>query len=87
MQELGGALHAEGLTLTVAVSATQPTIDAAYNVPALAEAVDFIHLMSYDFHGAWESFTHHQSILYAYPGVRKYSHICIEFRMQMSFLL
>ena len=71
MEEVGSALHAEGLILTCAVSSGQPTIDAAYDVPGLAGAVDFIHIMAYDLHGAWDTFTHHQSILYAYPGVRK----------------
>lgn len=69
MTELSAALHAEGLMLTAAVSAGKETIDAAYNVPALADAVDHLHVMTYDLHGAWETFTHHHTILYPYPQV------------------
>lgn len=69
MQELSTALRSENLILTVAVSASQETIDAAYDVPSISESVDFIHLMTYDLHGSWETYTHHHSILYPYPGV------------------
>ncbi|KAK4287587.1 hypothetical protein Pmani_039342 [Petrolisthes manimaculis] len=67
MQELKVALHAEGLLLTVAVSAGKETFEAAYDIPAIAQEVDLINLMSYDLHGAWEDYTHHQSGLYMYP--------------------
>jgi len=68
MEELQAALHADGKILTAAVSAGEPTIEAAYDVPAFAAAVDFIHVMSYDLHGAWDTFTHHHSVLHAFPG-------------------
>ncbi|XP_012274144.1 chitinase-3-like protein 2 [Orussus abietinus] len=38
------------LILSVAVAAPQAIVDLSYNIPALAEYVDFINLMSYDFH-------------------------------------
>jgi len=68
MEELKEALHADGKILTAAVSAGEGTVNAAYDVPAFAAAVDFIHVMSYDMHGAWDDFTHHHSILHAFPG-------------------
>ena len=40
-----------GFLLTAAVSAGFKTIDKAYDVPTLAETLDFINLMSYDYHG------------------------------------
>ncbi|KAF2367148.1 Chitin binding domain [Trinorchestia longiramus] len=67
MSELYTALHSKGLMLTAAVSAGKTTIDAAYDVPGFAAAVDQIHVMTYDLHGAWESYTHHHTILYPYP--------------------
>ncbi|KAK3848803.1 hypothetical protein Pcinc_044422 [Petrolisthes cinctipes] len=67
MQELKVALHAEGFLLTVAVSAGKETFEEAYDIAALAQEVDLINLMSYDLHGAWEDYTHHQSGLYMYP--------------------
>ena len=39
LSELRKALHAEGLMLTAAVSAGKPTIDAAYEVPALSRVL------------------------------------------------
>nr|AFC60659.1 chitinase [Pandalus japonicus] len=67
LTELKEALHAEGMILSAAVSAGKPTIDAAYDVPAVTEQLDLINLMTYDLHGSWEDYTHHQSCLYAHP--------------------
>ncbi|KAK8736742.1 hypothetical protein OTU49_004627 [Cherax quadricarinatus] len=67
LSELKTALHAEGMILTAAVSAGKLTIDPAYDIPAMAENIDIVNLMAYDLHGAWETYTHHQSGLYPYP--------------------
>ena len=40
-----------GLLLTAAVSAGKATIDLAYDVPVMAQTLDFINVMSYDYHG------------------------------------
>jgi len=40
---------------------------ANFNAAGLAPSVDFFNLMSYDFHGTWESTTGHQSALTADP--------------------
>ena len=40
-----------GLLLTAAVSAGKSTIDKAYDVPVMSRTLDFINVMSYDFHG------------------------------------
>ena len=40
-----------GLLLTAAVSAGKATIDKAYDVTTMSETLDFINVMSYDFHG------------------------------------
>lgn len=55
------------MILTAAVSAGKLTIDPAYDIPAMAENLDLINLMAYDLHGAWDTYTHHQSGLYQYP--------------------
>ena len=68
MKELKEAFTPEGFLLTAAVSAGHPTIDAAYDVPGMNKYLDILNLMAYDFHGAWEKFTHHQTPLYAYPS-------------------
>ena len=51
------------LMLTSAVAAGDQTIDIAYDVPRLVPLLDKWHIMSYDYHGAWENFTHHHAPL------------------------
>ncbi|XP_053542057.1 acidic mammalian chitinase isoform X1 [Ictalurus punctatus] len=52
------------LMVTAAVAAGKSTIDAAYEIPQISQYLDFISVMTYDFHGTWESFTGHNSPLY-----------------------
>nr|XP_046253516.1 acidic mammalian chitinase-like [Scatophagus argus] len=70
-KELLEAYEAEGtatgrtrLMISAAVSAGKGTIDAAYEIAEIAKYLDFINVMTYDFHGAWESVTGHNSPLY-----------------------
>ncbi|KAG0711282.1 Acidic mammalian chitinase [Chionoecetes opilio] len=67
LSDLKEALHANGMMLTAAVSAGKGTIDAAYDIPGMAQHLDMVNLMTYDFHGDWDPYTHHQSGLYAHP--------------------
>ena len=41
---------------------------ATYNVAGVAEQVDFVNLMAYDFYGAWQNTTGHQSGFYDESG-------------------
>ncbi|KAM8867698.1 acidic mammalian chitinase-like [Synchiropus picturatus] len=52
------------LMLTAAVSAGKGTIDAGYEIAEIARYLDFINVMTYDFHGTWETVTGHNSPLY-----------------------
>ncbi|XP_042240538.1 acidic mammalian chitinase-like isoform X1 [Homarus americanus] len=75
MGELADALHAEGMILTAAVSPSKYTIDDAYDVPGLAEHLDLLNVMTYNLHGDWDNYVHHQSGLYPYKddtGNNKY---------------
>ncbi|KAM7402780.1 hypothetical protein PAMP_017991 [Pampus punctatissimus] len=70
-QELVAAYAAEAKTtgktqlmLTAAVAAGKGTIDGAYEIAEIAKELDFINVMTYDFHGTWEQFTGHNSPLY-----------------------
>lgn len=67
LKELHEALHPRGYLLTAAVSAGKPTIDRAYDIPAMNKYLDFINLMTYDFHGGWDNKTAHNAPLYPYP--------------------
>ncbi|CAL8319257.1 unnamed protein product [Merluccius merluccius] len=55
------------LMLTAAVAAGKGTIDNGFEVAQLSNVLDFINVMTYDFHGAWDSFTGHNSPLYRGP--------------------
>uniref|UniRef100_A0A452TGD1 Chitinase-3-like protein 1 n=1 Tax=Ursus maritimus TaxID=29073 RepID=A0A452TGD1_URSMA len=52
------------LLLSAAVSAGKVTIDSGYDVAQIAQYLDFINLLSYDFHGAWRQTTGHHSPLF-----------------------
>lgn len=58
------------LLLSAAVSPARNTIDRAYDVPTLSRYLDFINVMTYDFHGAWERETGHVSPLTFRDGDR-----------------
>lgn len=67
LNELKSELEPENLLLTIAVSAGKETIDLSYDIPGLSAAVDYVNLMTYDFHGSWDGFTHANSPLMAHP--------------------
>uniref|UniRef100_UPI0037E968B3 chitinase, acidic.1 n=1 Tax=Semicossyphus pulcher TaxID=241346 RepID=UPI0037E968B3 len=52
------------LLLSANVAGFLPTIDAAYEVNEISAKLDFINVMTYDFHGHWEAVTGHNSPLY-----------------------
>uniref|UniRef100_A0A8C5DAS6 chitinase n=1 Tax=Gouania willdenowi TaxID=441366 RepID=A0A8C5DAS6_GOUWI len=52
------------LMLTAAVSAGKGTIDSGYEIAEIAKELNFINVMTYDFHGTWERFTGHNSPLF-----------------------
>uniref|UniRef100_A0A665SV39 chitinase n=1 Tax=Echeneis naucrates TaxID=173247 RepID=A0A665SV39_ECHNA len=52
------------LLLSANVAGLQPTIDRAYEVSKISLHLDFINVMTYDFHGHWEAVTGHNSPLY-----------------------
>ncbi|XP_046491811.1 acidic mammalian chitinase-like [Neodiprion pinetum] len=65
LEELRDTFDDEDLLLTVAVGASQSTVDLSYDVSGILAAVDMITLMEYDFHGSWDTYTGHNTPLYA----------------------
>lgn len=57
LSELSNAFKPIGLLLTAAVSAGQSTIDTAYNVPQVSQFLDYINLMTYDYHASFDGKT------------------------------
>lgn len=43
----------EKLILSAAVAAGKDRVDKGYEVPQLAADLDFINLMTFDYHGSW----------------------------------
>ncbi|XP_040573319.1 probable chitinase 10 [Lepeophtheirus salmonis] len=52
------------LLLTAAVPANYKAISAGYDVPELSKYLDFLNVMTYDFHGQWENEVGHNSPLF-----------------------
>lgn len=45
----------ENLILSIAVGAAEMTASVSYDIPNLSKYVDFINLMTYDFHGSFDT--------------------------------
>uniref|UniRef100_A0A673M7Y1 chitinase n=1 Tax=Sinocyclocheilus rhinocerous TaxID=307959 RepID=A0A673M7Y1_9TELE len=54
------------------MAAGKGTIDAGYEIAEIAKCLDFINVMTYDFHGSWESVTGHNSPLWKNATGNKY---------------
>lgn len=72
LKELKEAFEAEAqetkkprLLLSAAVPVGPDNVKGGYDVPVVANYLDFINLMAYDFHGKWERETGHNAPLYA----------------------
>lgn len=52
--ELKAAFKKFDLLLTSAIGAPPKIIDEAYEVKVLSNHLDFLHIMCYDYHGAWD---------------------------------
>lgn len=72
MQELHAAFTKESppLALAVGLSGYKEIIDNAYELAELSKVVEYMTVMSYDYHGNWESKLGHVSPLYFRDGDR-----------------
>lgn len=54
--------------LSAAISGYEEIIKEAYDFPSLSEHLDFMSVMTYDYHGSWENITGHVSPAYYKDG-------------------
>ena len=66
--ELREAFRPHGLMLSAAVPTHTHKIDAGYDVPTVAAALDFINVMMYDMHGPWEPKADHHAAFQSRPS-------------------
>ncbi|XP_025832277.1 probable chitinase 10 [Agrilus planipennis] len=60
------------LLLTAAVPASFEAIAAGYDVPEISKYLDFVNVMTYDFHGQWERTVGHNSPLFPLESATSY---------------
>jgi chitinase len=61
MQALRAELPAPGFLLSMAIPSNPPGWGTGFDVPSLAPILDFINVMTYDFHGPWSNHAGHNS--------------------------
>lgn len=64
VRELSEQFKPKGLLLSSAVSPNKLVIDKGYDVPTLAKYLDWIAVMTYDYHGQWDKKTGHVAPMY-----------------------
>ncbi|CAF1039913.1 unnamed protein product [Rotaria sordida] len=73
VKELKEAFEPYNLLLTATVAAEKSTIETAYEIDKIAKYVDFINLMTYNFHESGsKNMTGHHTALYAHPQEDQY---------------
>ena len=53
--------------MSAAVSPSKKIIDVGYDVPSIAQDLDWINVMTYDYHGHWVKKTGHVAPFYGHP--------------------
>ncbi|KAH8272046.1 hypothetical protein KR026_004304, partial [Drosophila bipectinata] len=74
------------LMLGVAISGYKEIISEAYELPVLSDIVDYMTVMTYDYHGFWERQTGHVSPLYGSKS-DKYPQYNTDYTMQLLLKL
>ena len=64
VRELRQTFTPLGWLLSAAVSPAKLVIDAAYDVPSISRDLDWIGVMTYDYHGHWDKKTGHVAPMY-----------------------
>lgn len=67
VKELSAAFKPKGLLLSAAVSPSKKIMDVGYNVAEISKYLDWINVMTYDYHGQWDKKTGHVAPMYEHP--------------------
>lgn len=68
VEEASAEFQQNNLGLSAAISPSAEIINIAYDVPTLNEHLEWVSVMSYDYHGSWDDMTGHIAPIYGYPG-------------------
>lgn len=82
IKELAVEFNKHGLILGVGISGYKEIIVKSYDIEDLSNAADFLTVMTYDYHGAWEKRTGHVSPLYGKPS-DKYPQYNTDYTVQL----
>lgn len=82
IRELSTELQKHGYLLGVGISGYKEIITKAYEVDKLTNIVDFLTVMTYDYHGSWEKQTGHVSPLYSKTD-DKYPQYSTDYTLQL----
>ena len=64
---MSDAFKPRGLLLSAAVSPSKTIMDVGYDVPTISQYLDWINVMTYDYHGQWDKKTGHVAPHYEHP--------------------
>merc|ERR1711973_397348 len=67
VRELSAAFKPKGLLLSAAVSPSKTIMDVGYDIPQISSYLDWINVMTYDYHGQWDKKTGHVAPMYEHP--------------------
>uniref|UniRef100_A0A182S9A2 chitinase n=1 Tax=Anopheles maculatus TaxID=74869 RepID=A0A182S9A2_9DIPT len=82
IQEIRKTFSQEGLLISTSISGYKEVLMVSYDIAELSKYVDFMAIMTYDYHGSWEEQTGHVSPLYG-SSYDKYPQYNTDYTMQL----
>lgn len=66
LEEIKISFNSYGFILSIAVAPDRWRAEQFYDIPRISKAVDFINLMTYDFHGSWSEVIGHHAQMFSH---------------------